>query len=99
MDLDLTRNEASNKRVAVLVIEMEKMIAEKIAPETQTEKQCTAVYAQKQGERKEQEAEHDRRQREHERNGEASAKEKQQKREASAEDGQRKREASAGETQ
>ena len=36
VDLDLARNEASNKRVAVLVIEMEKMMAEKIAPETQT---------------------------------------------------------------
>ncbi len=41
--MDLARNEASSKRVAVLVIEMEKMTAEKIALETQTEKQCAAA--------------------------------------------------------
>ncbi len=51
VDLELARNEASHEIVAALDIETQKMKAEKIALEAQTEEQRAAAYAQKQAER------------------------------------------------
>ena len=48
--LELARNEASHEIVAALDIETQKMKAEKIALEAQTEEQRAAAYAQKQAE-------------------------------------------------
>ena len=50
MDLELARNEASHKRVTLLIIEIDVMKADKITLETQNAEQRVAAYALKQEE-------------------------------------------------